>query len=428
MVAPTRGSAAHRPRVRPARLRRRIIVAGRRTLAWPAGRSNIVAAVAVVLVATLLLTSCTGTTVVPSPLVGTGRAPGASAAAGPIGNGDAGPSQFVSAAPSPTPVPLVPAPTDGVLETPAAAARPVVAVMIDDAPAARPQSGLADADILFQAPAEGGIPRYMALYQSSAAPVIGPIRSSRRYFVGWAAAWRPLYAHVGGAPNALAALDAMNGTLVWNADEFRWAAYMPRITTRVAPHNVYSSTAELDALAARLGVPAAPPVPWSFVDPAPLAGRPSGGSLVVPYPAGVISYTYDPATDRYLRSVDGVPEIDAGTGARVAPYDVVVMYVAVGPLANAPGQNTNQEKGRLEVGYTGSGQALVVRDGVAIEARWSKASDAAPLVLTQATGAGAGEPVQLVRGQIAIQVVPEGTTITLQVPTTPAAHQAPTPE
>ncbi len=122
-----------------------------------------------------------------------------------------------------------------------------------------------------------------------------------------------------------------------------------------------------------------------------------------------------------------MPQIDAGTGARVAPYDVVVIYVAVGPLANAPGQITNQEKGRLEVGYTGSGQALVLRDGVAIEARWSKASDGTPLVLTHAAGAAAGEPVQLVRGQIAIQVVPEGTAITLQLPAS-AAHQAPTPQ
>ncbi len=427
MVAPTRGYAAHRPRVRPARLGRLVTVAARRTLDSPGGRANLVAAIAVLLVAVLLLTSCSGIPAVPSPAAGTGRLSAATAEAGPIGDQGAGPSLSASTTPSPTPLPLVAAPTDGVLETPAAAARPVIAVMIDDAPAARPQAGLADADILFQAPAEGGIPRYMALYQANAAPAIGPIRSSRRYFVGWAAAWRPLYAHVGGAPNALAALDAMNGRLVWNADEFRWAAYMPRITTRVAPHNVYSSTRELDALAARLGVPAAPPAAWSFVDPAPLADRPSTGSLVVPYPAGVISYAYDRATDRYLRSVDGVPEIDSGTGARVAPYDVIVLDVAVGPLANAPGQTTNQEKGRLEVGYTGSGQALVLRDGVAIEARWSKASDAAPLVLTQATGAAAGEPVQLVRGQIAIQVVPEGTTITLQLPANPAGPEAPTP-
>ncbi|MGC8634401.1 MAG: DUF3048 domain-containing protein [Candidatus Limnocylindrales bacterium] len=435
MDAPKHAPAAPRLRARRPRAVRRIVYLVRRSLASPGARANLVAGIAVLVVATLLLTSCAG-----SPTAARGSAPvrpsstgRGTAAALPAAGGQTGPqnsrpgaSAATAPAPDnpPTPAPLVEAPTDGVLESPAAAAQPVVAVMIDDAPAARPQSGLADADILIQAPAEGGIPRYMALYQSRPAPSIGPIRSSRRYFVGWAAAWRPLYAHVGGAPNALAALQAMNGQLIWNADEFAWAEYMPRITSRVAPHNVYSSSARLDALAAQLAVPPAPAAAWSFVDPAPLAARPTGGSLVVPYPAGVISYAYDRSTDRYLRSVDGAPEKDAGTGARVAPYDVVVLYVAVGPLANAPGQATNQEKGRLEVGYLGSGQALVLQDGTAIDARWSKTSDAAPLLLTRASGTQAGTPISFVRGQIAIQVVPLGTAVTLRLPAAPGAHAA----
>jgi Protein of unknown function (DUF3048) N-terminal domain/Protein of unknown function (DUF3048) C-terminal domain len=364
----------------------------------------------------VVLGSCSGTPLVPASLV---PVPSAGDAAAPPASTPAPPAP--SPTPSATPPPLVEAPTDGVLESAAEAVRPAVAGMIDDAPAARPQSGLAEADILIQAPAEGGIPRYMALYQSTSAPAIGPIRSSRRYFVGWAAQWRALYAHVGGAPNALAALQQLNGQLLWNADEYVYASSMPRITTRVAPHNVYSSTKQLDELAARLSVPAAPTPAWSFTDPAPLARRPATGALIVPYPAGVITYTYDRASDRYLRSVDGAPQIDAGTGTRVAPFDVVIVYVQVGPLLNAPGQPTNQEKGRLELGYTGSGQALVLRDGLAVDATWSKASDGAPLQLTQATGSGAGTPVQLVRGQVAIQVVPEGTIVTLSSATAPAA-------
>ena len=424
MVASTRLPETRPSRRRRVVTRRRLVRGARRRLASPTGRATAVAWIAVTIVAALLLASCSGTPVgtsTPEP------ASPAASAGGIAGELPEAASAAPSVSPSPTPVPLVPAPTDGVLESPAAAERPVVAVMIDDAPAARPQSGLADADILFQAPAEGGIPRYMALYQSGVAPAIGPIRSSRLYFVGWAAEWNPLYAHVGGAPNALAALDAMNGTTIWNADEFRWAAYMPRITTRVAPHNVYSSSRQLDDLAARLGVPPAPSPAWTFVDPAPLSARPTGGSLVVPYPAGVISYAYDRSTDRYLRSVDGAPQIDAGTGARVAPYDVIVIYVQVGPLLNAPGQPTNQAKGRLELGYTGTGQALVLRDGVAVEARWSKASDTAPLRLTQAAGSDAGAPIPLVRGQIAIQVVPVGTTVTLTVPPRTAPGSKSTP-
>ncbi|MGO9180529.1 MAG: DUF3048 domain-containing protein [Candidatus Limnocylindrales bacterium] len=407
MAVPTRGFVVHRTR---------------RVVASPAGRPHRAVATWALAVAVLVLGSCTGTPIAPSSL-------SPIASAGDVAASNAAPSASPTApvTPSETPAPLVEAPTDGVLETAAAAARPIVAVMIDDAPAARPQSGLAEADILVQAPAEGGIPRYMALYQTTPAAAIGPIRSSRRYFVGWAAQWRPLYAHVGGAPNALAALQQLDGRLVWNADEFSWATYMPRITTRVAPHNVYSSTAQLDALATRLDVPSAPAPAWSFSDPAPPAQRPAAGSLVVPYPAGVITYTYDPATDRYLRSVDGAPQVDAGSGERVAPFDVVVMYVSVGPLVNAPGQPTNEEKGRLELGYTGTGQALVLRDGLAFDATWSKASDEAPLLLTLATSGSAGTPVQLVRGQIAIQVVPVGTVVTVSSATAPAASSGTRP-
>ena len=388
MAAPKRGYAVHRSRV--------------------------------LLVATLLLQGCGGSTLPSSTPPAAPTASSAVPASVPI---SPTPAPTPPPTPTPTPVPLVASPTDGVLESPPDAARPVVAVMIDDAPAARPQSGLADADVIVQAPAEGGIPRYLALYQSRPAPSIGPIRSSRRYFLGWAAGWKPLYAHVGGAPNALAAIRAMNGSSIWDADEFVYASYMPRIATRFPPHNVYSSTSQLDALASRLGVPAAPPTSWTFEDPSPAADRPVGGSLIVPYPAGVIGYGYDAVSNRYLRSVDGTPQLDAGTNARVAPADVVVMYVAVGPLANSPGESTNQAKGRLEVGYIGSGSALVFANGVEVAARWSKASDDAPLLFTFRSGPNLGQPVPFVRGQVVIQVVPTGTRVTYRagmLPSTPA--------
>ena len=372
----------------------------------------------ILLVVALLLQGCGAT--IPSPQPAT---PAAAASAQPA----ASPTPPPSPTATPTPEPLVAAPTDGVLESPADAARPVLAVMIDDAPAARPQSGLADADVIIQAPAEGGIPRYLALYQSRPAPSIGPIRSSRRYFLGWAAGWRPLYAHVGGAPNALAAIQSMNGASIWDADEYEYAAYMPRIATRFAPHNVYSSTKELDALAARLAVPPPSPTSWTFADSAPPDERPVGGTLVVPYPAGVIGYAYDATTNSYPRSVDGVPEIDAGTNTQVAPSNVVVMYVAVGPLANAPGASTNVAKGRLEVGYIGSGTALVLSNGIAVRARWSKASDEAPLLFSFSSGPDAGRPVPLVRGQVVIQVVPAGTSVTYRPGSLPAPSASPIP-
>jgi hypothetical protein len=349
----------------------------------------------------------------------------------------AGASPVTASIATPTPTPT-PAPTPTATPPPVAATvngvwvpanqaeratRPAIAVMVDDHPDARPQSGLSDADLIYQAPAEGGIPRYMLVYQASDAPAIGPVRSSRRYFAGWASEWRPLYAHVGGAPNALAFLHQANASLLWDADEYSWPSYLWRITTRAAPHNVYTSSKRLRELAARLGDTGRVDSPaWSFKDDASLVDRPEGGAVVVPYPWNEVSYRYDRRTNRYLRFVSGgKPQIDAATNRQVAPADVVVLFMSVGPLVNAPGQLNNQAKGRLELGYVGSGDALVFRDGVELRARWSKASDADPTRLTLAAGPQAGDPVALVRGQIAMQVVPIGTPITF----TPGAHPEP---
>src|ERR1700690_2344760 len=132
-------------------------------------------------------------------------------------------SPTLTPTPTPTPAPMVAATTDGVwlpASQAALATRHPFAVMIDDQALARPQSGLASADIVWQAPAEGGIPRYMAIFQTTDAPAIGPVRSSRLYFVAWASEWKAMYVHVGGAPNALAFLHQNTGKLIYDADEF----------------------------------------------------------------------------------------------------------------------------------------------------------------------------------------------------------------
>jgi hypothetical protein len=291
------------------------------------------------------------------------------------------------------------------------ATRHPIAVMVDDQADARPQSGLSSADIIYQAPAEGGIPRYMLVFQTGDPPSVGPVRSARRYFVGWAAEWRAMYVHAGGAPNALRALYQLNRDLVWNADAFRWGGkegYLWRTSERLSPHNVYTSGQKLQALATRLGAVAPVTKPaWIFKEPIGLFDRPAGGSIVVPYPGDRISYTYDRATDRYVRHTSSeATQHDAATHEVIAPFDVVVLFMGTAPLANNALDGNNLAHHRLDVAYTGSGRALVFRDGMVIRARWSKKDDASPTQLLYASGPEKGTPVALVRGQIAIQVVP----------------------
>ena len=99
-------------------------------------------------------------------------------------------------------------------------------------------------------------------------------------------------------------------------------------------------------------------------------------------------------------------QVDASTRAVVAPADVVVLFMGVLPLLNDPLTPSNEAKHRLDIKYIGSGRAMVFRDGEVVAARWSKKNDASPTLLTYANGPDKGMPVPLVRGQIAIQVVP----------------------
>lgn len=296
----------------------------------------------------------------------------------------------------------------GLLVTPELATRRPIAVMVDDLWAARPQSGFTDASVVWQAPAEGGIPRYMLVFGAGDPPSVGPVRSARQYYIAWAAEWHAVYVHSGGSPQALATLAAQgSGQLVWNADEFRWGGrYLWRITQRVAPHNVYTDGAHLRALAARIGAADAPASPvWQFAPDAPLAARPIGGTISMAYQQNAIRYVYDRTTNTYVRSVTGSKvQVDAGTKQTVAPKNVVVMLMHFGPLNDG-----HPQKKRLEADFVGSGKAWISTNGRTIVGTWRKTAMAAPTRFFDASG----RPVTLTAGQTFVQVLPLGTEVTI---------------
>jgi Protein of unknown function (DUF3048) N-terminal domain/Protein of unknown function (DUF3048) C-terminal domain len=352
-----------------------------------------------------LLVGCSPTT--PSPVT--------SAAAGLIGtpspsSASTAPSASAtisvpSPSPSPSPV-LVPAPLTGELVSPAAAARHPIAVMIDDLSPARPQSGLSEASIVYQAPAEGGIPRYMAIFADTIPTDIGPVRSARYYYIAWASEWKALYVHAGGSPQALATLFSQgSGQLVYNADQFRYGGSFRRITSRFAPHNLYTTGAQLGRLATLLGATAPPKPIWTFNPPAPLADRPLGGQITFAYPQNAIRYDYDRTSNTYLRSVsvEGA-EHDAATKVRIAPTNVVIMWMKFGPL------NDHQAyKLRLEATILGSGPAWIATNGHTIMGTWKKTSTSGPTLFFDSSG----NQLSLTVGQTFVNVVTWGTPISV---------------
>ena len=302
----------------------------------------------------------------------------------------------------------------GRLVTPAAAKRHPIAVMIDDHPDARPQSGFNDASVVWQAPAEGGIPRYMLIFQDRIPPSVGPVRSARQYYIAWAAEWDAVYAHVGGSPQAMATLrEQGRGQLVYNADEFRWGGvYFHRTRDRFAPHNVYTSGKELWQLARRLGAKDATMKPaWRFVADKHFLLRPKGGTITTVYPWNTITYRYDRTTNTYRRSVSGEKrQVDRGREKFVAPKNVIVMVMSFGRL------NDGSKKNRLEAQFIGRGPAWIATNGKTIKGTWRKTSMTSPTRFFDAKG----KVVRLTAGQTFVQVMPRGSKITIKDGKVPA--------
>ncbi|MBI3746199.1 MAG: DUF3048 domain-containing protein [Chloroflexi bacterium] len=331
---------------------------------------------------------------------------GSAAGATPSSAADATPSPSPTATPEPTPEPtpvLVPAPLTGLLVPPEATVRHPIAVMIDDHRGARPQSGFNAADVVWQAPAEGGIPRYMLVFQSRLPGRLGPIRSARQYFIEWAAEWRAMYVHIGGSGQALATLAAKgHGQLVYNADGLRFdGTDMFRVTDRAAPHNLYTDTQRLTAMAAIVGAVDGPVTPaWTFGDPLAADARPQGTTITVTYPYETIRYRYDAATNTYQRYIDGsaTPQVDADDGLPVAPTNVVILRMRFGPLNDGQPQ-----KHRLEAADVGGGEAIISTNGRVIRGTWKKAAIGAPTLLSL-RGRGREPPPDRHPGQLATTV------------------------
>lgn len=252
---------------------------------------------------------------------------------------------------------------DGVPTDPAAARLRPWAVMIDNHVAARPQAALEHAAVVYEAVAEGGVTRLLAVFDPTVkAPRIGPVRSARPYFAAWAAEYGALYVHSGGSPEALESLARMD---IINVEEISTAGgYFWRDQQRVAPHNLYTSADRLRQFSADRGVgTVAEFMAWPRKDDAPFADRPdSGRAIKIKFstPAFAVTYRYQRESNRYARWQGTAPHRTAD-GVELAASTVVVQHV------NAV---VTDSVGRREVGTQRGGSAEVYTDGVARPGRW----------------------------------------------------------
>lgn len=282
----------------------------------------------------------------------------------------------------------------------------VTGIMIENSLAARPQSGLKAAGVVFEAIAEGGITRFLALYQESKPQIIGPVRSLRLYDVDWFAPLQASIAHVGGSK---AALDEVRNGTYRDLDQFFNSPSYWRASDRYAPHNVYTSFERLDALNTAKGYTTSAFSAWPRQNGKPAATiNASNISVRISGQLFDSQYTYDAANNSYARSQAGELHVDREEGT-IQPSVLVIMDTIMTKVF--------EDGYREQITTTGSGRVRIFQSGTVIEGTWSKADRSSPLKFMDASG----KEIALNRGQTWIIAVPanQGGSVSWQ----PAAEQ-----
>jgi hypothetical protein len=304
-----------------------------------------------------------------------------------------------------------------------------LAVMIENTPDSRPQSGLSQSDIVFEAVAEGGITRFLAFFYCGvqvADTTLAPIRSARSYYVDWASGFNlPLYVHVGcanlpGPADALGQISeyGWNGQNDMNQFSIGYPTFVRnynRLEGReiATEHTMETTTEKLWAIATKrkwtnmspdlkVGKKVIPGTDWkagytgwTFDDGQ--AGAGSTAKISYEFWSGysdyAVEWNYDSASNSYKRNQGGAAHTDLNNNQQIMAKNVIVLLTTEkGPI---------DEKKHMLYGTTGTGDALVFKNGEAIKATWSKKDREAELVFTDSKG----KPLTLTRGLTWISVV-----------------------
>ena len=316
------------------------------------------ATVAVVLMA--LLAACSAETATPGPTRRPTRTPAP-----------------LVVEPSPTPIPPAPSatpdlsaelcPLTGVRDPGKRwlSHRPLL-FKIDNGPAARPQSGLASADIVIEHLTEGGVTRFDAVFWCSSAETVGPIRSARIVDLDLVSLFQAVLVHVGASNENLAALREAFGNRLM--DEGTDKAAFHRVTDRSAPYNTYAGTEGVWSLLPGRGISQSGVSLKGLTFRSEAPGGAPAARLLVPYDKQFSdsAWEYVPERQQYRRLLMGAALDDAQSGQVHVP-NVVVLF--------APHRVTDIVEDSLgslsiKIELKGRGRAVVFRDGQALEGQW----------------------------------------------------------
>ncbi|MEK7519093.1 MAG: DUF3048 domain-containing protein [Patescibacteria group bacterium] len=284
---------------------------------------------------------------------------------------------------------LVPRKLDGVLIDSENANHLPLLMMIENHTSVRPQSGLSKAGVVYEALAEGGITRFLAIFAVNGKLNIGPIRSARPYFVQLARAYNGIYVHAGQSPQAQTEIEK---TKITDFNQFYKKYNFYNIPGRAQEHSLFTNLhlMELGWRAMKFK-DRGDYESWSFKDDSPVA-TPSTKPIVVDFSTASyrVSFAYDASRNVYKRSQAGTLAIDKEGGA-LEPKNVAIMFTT----------SKLFDKLRRDIVIVGEGKLLLFRDGEMVTGTWKKSSPESQLQLLDSTGAA----IQLNRGQTWVEVV-----------------------
>lgn len=292
-----------------------------------------------------------------------------------------------------------------------------VAVVLNNLKAAQPQQGNSQADIIYEALAEGGITRMLAIYQDvSKVPVLGSIRSARLYYLELAMGHDAVFVHAGGSPGFYEAqkkwdqntVDGVNGYYSWSTTKLFW-----RDSQRVSGHNykyehsLVTSGENLVSMLTERGLLTEHRVGYTYeMDFAPevkLRDGQTADLVTVPfsnYKTGV--FRYHPASGKYLVEEYGAPYIDGNNDSQVAITNLLILKTSCKVI---PGDT----EGRLDIELHG-GEGWYACDGKMVPIIWAKGEKGEQIQYFSATGA----PLTLKTGNSYVCIVRDNCRVTAE--------------
>lgn len=267
------------------------------------------------------------------------------------------------------------------------------AIMVENTPDARPQSGLINADVVFEVVDEYGITRFVAVFSSYDSDLVGPVRSARPYYAEIARSFDPVYVFWGTAPIFYKVIENLgldylsplgdqsgNSSIAANFVDGN-GVDSKRDSSRVAPHNAYMFTPKMKELASKQGYKLeGGQSSFHFKLDAPEPDRGDISKITIDYsiPQYKSLFEYDSKNNNYVKSVAGSPSLDRESGEQIAVNNVIVMVTDI--------KNSGDSSGHMIVRTTQEGEAFYFFDGKVVEGTWSRSSALDPFTFKDKDG------------------------------------------